>query len=196
MSSESNRKRNTLYTVWWNIVRRCSNPDSFNYLNYGGRGINVCSEWKDDFKAFSVWAKANGYQPGLTVDRIDVNGNYEPSNCRWITCKEQANNRRTNRIATFKGVTGTMSQLCDYFGLDYGLVNNRIQKGWSEEQAFSLPKGAPTEKRNRVITFNGMTKSLTEWNSMLGGTKNTLSERLRNGFSIERALTEPVRKRG
>ena len=189
------RHRDKLYIAWWNMNRRCTDTSCSSYPNYGGRGVKVCDEWAQSYEAFRDWAIANGYAENLTLDRIDVNGNYEPGNCRWLTAKEQANNRRTNRICTFQGVTGTMSELCERFGLDYALVNNRVQKGWSIEDAMSTPKGAPTKKRNHLITFRGVTKTVAEWNETLGGTKNTLSERLRHGYSIERALTEPVRKR-
>ena len=189
------RKRNPIYTAWWNMVRRCTDPNCQNYSRYGGRGITVCDEWLHDFAAFQEWALQNGYQEGLTIDRQDNNGNYEPANCRWITRKAQANNRRTNRVYTYQGFTGSISEICDKFGLDYGMVNNRLQKGWSEEQAFSAPCGAPTEKRNHMLTFNGKTQTVAEWTKELGFKKNTISERLRNGYSVERALTEPVRER-
>ena len=189
------RKRNKLRTAWWNMIRRCTDANCSNYARYGGRGITVCDEWLHSFEAFQDWALANGYRDDLTIDRIDPDGNYEPSNCRWQTPKQQANNRRSNRICTYKGVTGTMAELCDHFGMDYMLVNNRVQKGWSIEDALSTPKGAPTKRRNNLITFNGITKTVSEWNKEIGGSKNTLSERLRQGYSIERALTEPVRKR-
>ena len=87
-----------LYGIWIGIKKRCYNIHTKDYKNYGGRGIKVCDEWKNDFMNFYNWAMANGYKDDLSIDRINVNGNYEPSNCRWATNKEQANNRRTVNI--------------------------------------------------------------------------------------------------
>ena len=75
------------------MKQRCNNPNRHNYDNYGGRGIKVCDEWKNDFQAFYDWAMANGYHDDLTIDRIDNDGNYEPNNCQWITLEENARKR-------------------------------------------------------------------------------------------------------
>ena len=89
--------RTRLYRIWNAMKNRCNNPKSTNYKNYGMRGITVCQEWASSFEKFRDWAVSNGYADDLSIDRLDVNGSYEPSNCRWATILQQANNRRNTR---------------------------------------------------------------------------------------------------
>ena len=86
-----------LYKIWHSMKQRCYYKQNISYKYYGARGITVCNEWKDDFMSFYNWAINNGYKKGLSIDRINVEGNYEPTNCRWATAKEQANNRRPRK---------------------------------------------------------------------------------------------------
>ena len=99
-----------LYEIWHSMKRRCLDKNLINYKNYGGRGIIVCVEWKDDFKNFYEWAIKNGYKENLSIDRIDVNGNYCPENCRWADSFTQANNKRTNVFIEYKGILHTVAE--------------------------------------------------------------------------------------
>jgi hypothetical protein len=128
-----------LYKVWLGMKRRCGNPNSKDYFYYGGRGICVCEDWKNDFLSFYDWARNNGYVEGLTLDRSEVNGNYEPSNCRWISQKEQSNNTRRNKFFHFDGETFTLSQIADKCGIRYSVLYKRMKRGWTLEDAVSYP---------------------------------------------------------
>ncbi|WP_339063554.1 hypothetical protein [Tepidibacillus marianensis] len=99
-----------LATIWYHMKSRCDNPKDTNYRNYGNRGITVCEEWKNDFLVFKEWAVNNGYQDGLSIDRIDVNGNYEPNNCRWLKQEDQLNNKRSTLWVEHKGDIKSLMQ--------------------------------------------------------------------------------------
>lgn len=136
----AHHKSNTrLHNIWCSMRQRCYNENSQAYGYYGSRGIVVCDEWKHDFMNFYNWAMDNGYKENLTIDRIDPNGNYEPSNCRWLTNKEQQRNKRNNKNFTYKGDTHCLSKWCEILGLNYKRVKNRINNcHWSIEQALEL----------------------------------------------------------
>lgn len=123
------------HNSWNGMLQRCENPNDPRYRDYGGRGVAVCSEWHD-FQGF--WNDmADSYSEGLTIDRIDVNGNYCKENCKWSTQKEQANNRRNNHLLSFDGTTQTISQWADALGIKYDTLFTRIKRGWSAERALT-----------------------------------------------------------
>lgn len=121
-------KGTKLYEVFKTMHRRCEAKTSTRYSYYGNRGISVCPEWSD-FAVFREWALSNGYVEGLTLDRIDNNGNYEPSNCRWVTMKEQSNNRRNSVFVEIDGQTLTIAQWSDMTGIPYETIYCRYRRG-------------------------------------------------------------------
>lgn len=102
-----------LANIWQTMKQRCLNPKREKYPMYGGRGITVCNEWVDHFEPFAKWALANGYEPGLQLDRIDNNGSYSPSNCRWVTPKENSRNTRRTKLLTLFGETKSVAEWCE-----------------------------------------------------------------------------------
>lgn len=126
-----------LYSSWHCMKQRCLNKKRRHYEDYGGRGIKVCLEWMD-FIPFRDWALAHGYKDGLTIERIDCNGNYESSNCTWIPQGEQSNNTRRNRRITYQGKTQILKDWAKELSLDYKMLCNRLRHGWSVEKAFNL----------------------------------------------------------
>lgn len=134
-----------LYWVWHGMKQRCENPNSDSYKAYGGRGIKVCEEWSNDFVPFYEWAMANGYDENAphgecTIDRIDNNKGYSPDNCRWITIKEQANNKQQSVWVEINGESKTVKTWCDIYKINYGCVMHRIHHmGWDAVKAITTP---------------------------------------------------------
>ena len=126
-----------LYEIYKLMIRRCYNKNMKGFKNYGGRGIKVCEEWKKDFLSFRCWALDNGYKEDLTIDRIDNDGDYCPENCRWATKKEQANNKRNNKILFYKGKKQSLSKWAKELNINYNKLRSRLQYGWSVERAFN-----------------------------------------------------------
>lgn len=134
-----------LFRVWGGMKNRCYNANAINYCDYGARGITICDEWLNDFGAFQQWAIANGYNENLSIDRIDNNGNYEPSNCRWATAKQQGNNRRSTRYYEYKGETHTTSEWAEMYSIPHLILQRRLHDGWDFEQALTAPRYAKRE---------------------------------------------------
>ena len=126
-----------LYNIWKSIRERCNTPTSRNYKNYGGRGITICKQW-DDFIVFKEWALSHGYKDTLTIDRIDVNGNYEPINCRWVSYKVQGNNKRNNRFIEYQGQVKTLTEWAEKYNIKTGTLWARLNKGIDIEQALKM----------------------------------------------------------
>lgn len=123
-------KRHTrLYTKWLGMKNRCFNANDRHFDCYGGRGITVCDEWKEDFEAFYDWAMANGYAENLTIDRINVDGNYEPSNCRWVTQKEQCINKRNTVYLEIGGVKKPLIEWAEILGVSRSTLYSRRRRG-------------------------------------------------------------------
>lgn len=134
--SQSYSKYNGLYHSWSAMKNRCTSESNVKYKYYGGRGITICDEWSD-YENFKSWALSNGWKEGLTLDRIDSDKNYEPSNCRWVTMKTQQNNKRNNKMLTYKGKTQTLSEWVDELGLNYDRVKARLNDcNMTVEEAF------------------------------------------------------------
>lgn len=220
-----------LYPLWKSIKRRCYCEGSKDYKNYGGRGIVMCDEWKDNFQAFHDWAIANGYKEEkteyglniLTIDRINVNGNYEPNNCRFITNAEQARNKRNTLTdeeryktcpicgKTFETDSRTGAKTCSR---ECGCKLRKIEHQNTKDYTKICPmcgkkfeaKGGHFNQRiycsNRcknmsispVWEFNGEKLHVVEWEEKTGINAHCLLHRKELGWNIERILTTPIRK--
>lgn len=217
-------KSGRIYPLWNSIKYRCYCETSKDYPNYGGRGIKMCDEWKDDFQKFYDWAINNGYKNGLTIDRINVDGNYEPSNCRFITNAEQAKNKR-DRLTDEERY-----RICPICGKRYEVSQRKGTKTCSIEcgiklRELSLPKKKPEmgccvvcrkEFRKRtdhgkdkiycstkcmgigkspVWEYKGEKLHVVEWAERTGINAHCLLRRKEMGWSIDRILSTPLRKK-
>lgn len=132
------RSHSKLYKVWTKMKERCANPHDVSYPYYGPHGIIVCREWLT-FEPFQAWAIAAGYQEGLTIERVNNDGNYEPGNCIWTTQAVQNRNKRNNIIVTFQGETRKLLDWADTIGVSRDILDNRLRKGWTAERALTQP---------------------------------------------------------
>lgn len=150
--------RTRIYRIWSLMKDRCNNPNSPAFANYGGRGIKVCDEWNGSVEAFNQWALENGYTDDMTIERIDVDMGYMPSNCKWIPRPEQNNNTRASRYIEYDGRTQSLASWCKEYGMPYKTVHARINRcGWDFERAITTPvdqkKG--TRKKNQAKKGGG-----------------------------------------
>lgn len=174
-----NETKTRLYGIWAGMKQRCFNEKDHCYQNYGARGITVCDEWKNDYVAFSMWAKQNGYTDELSIDRIDTNGNYEPSNCRWATAKTQARNKRNSIYLTYNGETKHITEWAEATGQSLcTLYCRKTTRGWSDAEVI---EGRQYRKEIHLIV-DGVDRTLSEWARITGQRREKLYTRHRRGW--------------
>ena len=167
-NSSHHESHTRLHNIWCDMNKRCkSNP------RYAGRGIFVCDEWKD-YSAFASWARSNGYSDELTIERINVNGPYEPNNCKWITLEKQARNRTTTRWVMYGGEKMSLAEASERSGIPYKVAHLRIKSGWSVEKALSVPVRSKSELHKKC--------------DELGLNYHTVYNRIRMGWTEDEAL--------
>ena len=182
-------KGTVVYSRWQAMKKRCYQVGTKGYENYGGRGIKVCEEWKNNPSAFCEWALANGFSEELTLDRIDVNGDYSPENCRWSTKTEQARNKRNNRFIEYNGSKVTVSEYSEITGVKQSSIDWRLNKSsMCESEAVKRP--IRTQKKGIELGFD-----LSEECRKRGLKLTTVWARINKlGWSVEDALT--IKKNG
>lgn len=135
-----------LYYIWNGMRQRCNSPQHKDYPNYGAKGISVCEAWRNDFMAFRKWALSHGYADNLTIDRIDGNGNYEPSNCRWVSSQKQAINRRSTILIEYKGKEISLSDLASELNLPKTTVFRKYNNGETVEDIIAYAESKSNSK--------------------------------------------------
>lgn len=188
------RYRSPEYNAWHHMIARCEKPSDPRFYCYGARGITVCDRWKgrDGFKNF---IEDMGHRPGpeYSIDRINNNGNYEPSNCRWSTRVEQANNKSNNILILYHGETKTLGAWAREFGFDYKNIWERMNRyGWSFEKAIKMEK---RETVMRLVEYKGISKSLAQWCHDLHLSYATVKARIDSGWNVSRAFEEPIQEK-
>lgn len=174
------KENRSLWYRWHGIKKRCLNKNDARYPEYGGRGIKMCEEWQASFDNFAEWALSNGYREDLTIERLDVNGDYCPENCIWIPRREQALNKRDTIWVDYKGEHTQLRKLCDRLGKNYDTVHNRYTAlGWDIEKAIEEPSEQENSFSSRCRKHNMP--------------ENVVRDRIRRlGWTEEEALSVPA----
>lgn len=189
--------RARISSIWKGMMSRCYNPSAYGYKNYGGKGIQVCSEWHDPL-VFQEWAYNSGYSDNLTIDRLDNDKDYCPENCRWVTMFEQAQNKSTCVYLEYQGKRQNLSSWARELGISEEMIGSRIKAGWPISDALTTPSGQiPNFKKNvkfAYIEYNNELHSIPDWSEITGIPAGTIRWRYHKGWSPEDILTKPVQK--
>ncbi len=175
-----------LYMSWSAMLYRCRNPKAKAFPNYGGRGITVCDRWLN-FSNFML-DMGDGHWDGAEIDRIDNNGNYEPGNCRWVTCAVNVRNKRNSLWVEFRGERRKLAELCAEIGVSRRHVNSRLAIGWDVDRALLEPVAG---RQRLTVLLDGKRQYLTTVCANHGVSYGAVAGRLRRGWSIEVALSTP-----
>jgi hypothetical protein len=178
------------HQVWADMRYRCSNPNGKSWHLYGGRGIKVCSRWTGS-NGFANFYTDVGPRPSPlhSIERVENSGDYDPSNCKWATPREQSNNFRRNRPITYAGRTMNQAEWARFLGIGIPTLKNRIRSGWPLERALSPEIHKGWTKTS--ITFGGETLSMTEWAKRKGLPFDVLRQRLgKLHWPVEKALSQ------
>lgn len=179
MSNNHHESHTRLHNIWCDMNKRCK-----HHKQYAGRGIKVCEEWKD-YSVFAKWARENGYEDDLSIERIDVDGDYSPDNCKWIPAGDQARNRTTTKWVDFCGRKMSLAEAAEIAGLPYKQVHYRIKHGWSVEKALTTP------------LQHSIKNELKEKCIELGLNYKAVRQRIYTyGWSEEEAINQPFLGRG
>ncbi|MFF2531236.1 hypothetical protein ACFVS2_20250 [Brevibacillus sp. NPDC058079] len=196
-SSIRNKKHglsdHSLYNIWRTFNSRCYNPNQDGYENYGGKGIQVCKEWHD-FETFASWCLKNGYEKNLILKRLDPNGDFSPSNCKFMTVVESSYYRVNTLWIHYKGNRITLRQLSEQTGIPLRVLQNRYNKGWRGERLYSPVSnhvGYRVKEQQNHITINGITKTIADFARESGLTYNGLYLRIKKGVPEHLLLAKP-----
>lgn len=189
-----NRER--LYVLLMGMKQRCSNSNHISYHNYGGIGVKVCDEWCNNYYAFKQWALDNGYDETLprgvqTIERIDKTGDYEPSNCCWISIQEQQQNKRVVPLYEYKGEKHSIPQWAEILGISKRLLSNRIHGlKWDFAKAVETPFNKKHSDKFRYAIYKGEEVSVLQISKEIGICRETIISRLDKGMTIDEIIKE------
>jgi len=176
------------YRVWHGMKRRCYETGRRDYKYYGGRGITVCERWRSSFVNFFTDMGPKPF-PEATIERVDNDGNYEKSNCKWATQEEQKQNTRNVRKLTYNGETLSIGEWAKKLGIDRSTLRLRLDKGWPLDEVFSRETSFVPRSKTRMLTCNGETLPMRAWARRLRIVHSTIAKRIdKQGWTMEQVV--------